>query len=202
MIEQPVVQRFGIHDLEYIRPVLRELYEECYALNRYSPFFTQERFLERLADHAGPGWEATVAYSQGAPVGYAYGCPLPADTAWWERAEPSPSLDLAVEDGQRTFAVLQLMVRERWRGAGLARRLHDELLGARLERRTTLLVESDHPKVRSVYEQWGYTCVAGSRPYSDGPTYDIMVRDNRSLIAPTARRSLPGSSRRRSQRRI
>lgn len=200
MTEVALVQRFQLGDLDYIRPVLEQLYAECYAADRDSPFFATERFLERLSDHAGAGWEATVAYSRGTPAGYAYGCPLPVDTVWWDGTAPDSSMDSAREDGHRTFAVLQLMVRAEWRGTGLARRLHDDLLGPRREKRATLLVESAHTKVRQLYEQWGYTAVARSHPYRDGPTYDIMLRDHLPLIASPSRHGQIGTSRQRRQR--
>jgi GNAT superfamily N-acetyltransferase len=179
LVSEPhLLQRFRLPDLDSIRPTLIDLYLELYAADRNSGFFTRERFSERLADHAGPGWEAVVGYDQGHAFGYAYGCPLPQDTVWWEGAEPTPPDDVTAEDGRRTFALLQLMVGTRWRGSGIARQLHDELLRKRSEERVTLLVECDHPKVRGLYEQWGYQSVAQSHPYPDGPLYDIMLRSH------------------------
>lgn len=178
MTEQPQLQRFRLWDLEYVRPVLVELYQECYAAGRDLPFYTREHFLERLTDHAGPGWEAVVGYSQGRPIGYSYGCPLPADTVWWDQAQPELPPDLTAEDGGRTFAVLQLMVRTDWRGTGLARRLHNSLVGGRREKRLTLLVEDGHEKVGALYEQWGYAAAAHTQPYSDGPVYKLMLCDH------------------------
>lgn len=178
MTEQPQLQRFRLWDLEYVRPVLVELYLECYAAGRDSPFYTSEHFLERLTDHAQPGWEAVVGYSQGHPIGYSYGCPLPADTVWWDQAQPGLPPDVTAEDGGRTFAVLQLMVRADWRGTGLARRLHNSLVDVRRERRLTLLVDDGHAKVGALYEQWGYKAVAHTQPYSNGPVYKLMLRDH------------------------
>lgn len=175
---QPLLQRFRLGDLEYVRPVLVELYAECYAAGRKTQFYSNEQFLERLTDHAGPGWEAVVGYSQGRPIGYSYGCPLPANTVWWDAAQPRLLPELTVEDGQRTFAVLQLMVRANWRGTGLARRLHDSLTRGRAERRVTMLVDDEHEKVSELYEQWGYVSVAHCQPYFVGPTYKLMLRDH------------------------
>lgn len=198
MTEQPALQRFQLWDLEYVRPVLVQLYSECYAAGRDSPFYTNEHFLERLADHAGPGWEAVVAYSQGHPIGYSYGCPLPRDTVWWDQTEPKLPLDVTAEDGRRTFALLQLMVSIGWRGTGLARRLHDSLIGGRREKRVTLLVDEEHEKVSALYEQWGYEAVGPSQPYSDGPIYMLMLRDHdRSPSMSRAQRRLGVVQRRR-----
>lgn len=190
MTEQTSLQRFRLWDLEYVRPVLVELYAECYAADRNTQFYSNEQFLERLTDHAGPGWEAVVGYSQGHPIGYSYGCPLPGDTVWWDAVEPKLSPDVTIEDGQRTFAVLQLMVHANWRGTGLARRLHDSLLSGRHEQRATLLVDLEHEKVSELYEQWGYSSVAQTRPYLNGPTYKLMLcnHDPPPLAIPTQTR--------------
>lgn len=190
--QQPLIQRFGLADLDYIRRVLVDLYLELYADNRDSPFFSRERFIERLNDHAGPGWETVIAFDQGEPSGYAYGCPLPPDTVWWEGVEPTPPPSLAAESGRRTFALLQLMVKPEWRGTGIARRLHDELLKGRFEERVTLLVEQDHPRVGALYERWGYASVASSRPYADGPLYDLMLRPHARQAARRRQRGLLG----------
>lgn len=195
MPTQVMFQRFRLTDLDYIRPTLVDLYLELYATGRDSEFFTRERFTERLGDHAGPGWESVVGYDQKDPFGYAYGCPLPQDTVWWEGAEPTPPADVTAENGRRTFALLQLMVRTKWKGTGIARQLHDELLRQRPEERITLLVECDHPKVRTLYEQWGYTSVAQSQPYPDGPLYDIMLRSNTRHSTPIPRRRQLGTRR-------
>jgi len=68
------------------------------------------------------------------------------------------------------------MVRDPWRGTGIARLLHDELLSHRIEERSHLLVEPDHPKVRALYERWGYQWMGVMQPYTDAPRYDSLLR--------------------------
>ncbi|WP_405619624.1 hypothetical protein OG292_32445 [Streptomyces sp. NBC_01511] len=61
-----------------VRPTLAELYAEVYADRLSDPFFSMERFQERLDGHVSrPGWEAVVGYDNGQAAGYAYGSPLP-----------------------------------------------------------------------------------------------------------------------------
>ncbi|MER5349973.1 hypothetical protein ABT093_06535 [Kitasatospora sp. NPDC002551] len=48
---------------------------------------------------------------------------------------------LPLETDTRTFALCEVMVRERWRGTGIARTIHEELLPHRTEDRSHLLVE-------------------------------------------------------------
>lgn len=171
--------RYGRDQLDAVRPVLVDVYREVYADEiKADPFFSAEKFEERLTSQAGlPQWEAVVAYDDDEPAGYVYGAALSAGSAWWRgMIEPLPEEDTS-ENGTRTVAVFEVMVRAQWRGTGLARRIHEDLLTGRRERRATLLVESDHPKVKSLYEQWRYRDVGGQRPFPDAPIYATMVRD-------------------------
>ena len=81
------------------------------------------------------------------------------------------------EDGTRTFALSEIMVREDLTGQGLAHRLHDELLGRRPERRATLLVEPDNTAAYRAYTRWGRSKVAELRPgWPDAPLWDVLIR--------------------------
>ncbi|GAA0470754.1 hypothetical protein GCM10009544_36040 [Streptomyces stramineus] len=88
---------------------------------------------------------------------------------------PLPAPDIA-ENGRRTLALFELMVRKPWRGTGSARRIHEELLAGRSEDRVTLLVEPTHPKVKALYERWGYEYVGDQQPFPDAPIYSTMLR--------------------------
>ncbi|MFC7265439.1 hypothetical protein [Streptomyces lutosisoli] len=48
-----------------------------------APFFSVDRFGDRLKGQVRPGWEAVVAFDGGEAAGYAYGAPLPVNAAWW-----------------------------------------------------------------------------------------------------------------------
>lgn len=49
------------------------------------PFYSVERFLDRLVDGYSlrEGFELVVASVGGEPVGQAFGYPLPATSRWW-----------------------------------------------------------------------------------------------------------------------
>ncbi len=86
-----------------------------------------------------------------------------------------PGVDLTEHD-TRTFALCEVMVREDFRGTGTARTLHEELLSHRIEERSNLLVDEEHPKVLALYERWGYTKMGITQPYPDSPRYVSMWR--------------------------
>ncbi|MGC0415031.1 N-acetyltransferase family protein [Embleya sp. AB8] len=171
-------ERYGEAVLPEIRGVLSQVYAEIYAEQLDDPFFSVAGFERRLAGQVSVGgWECVVAWDGEQVAGYAYGATLPASTGWWRKTAPALSPEDAHETGSRTVAVFEVMVREGWRGTGLAERVHEELVTARPEERATLLVEDTHPKVLALYESWGYRRIGNQRPFRDAPLYAVMVRD-------------------------
>ncbi|WP_405650606.1 hypothetical protein [Streptomyces sp. RK9] len=61
------------------------------------------------------------------------------------------------EDGARTLALNEIVVRRKWRGTGVADQLHEDRLKNRSEQRVTLLVNprAGDGKVQALYERWG-----------------------------------------------
>ncbi|MFD0549156.1 N-acetyltransferase [Streptomyces rectiviolaceus] len=170
------LERRNATGLSEIRPQLLDVYAEIYAARLDEEFHTVERFDERLGWNTEvPGFTAVVGYLDETPVGYAYGCTLQTGTRWWNGLRTPVPDGAIVEDGARTFALSELMVVEKMRGTGAAKAIHDELLSGRLEQRVTLLVEREHPKVRSLYEGWGYEWFGEALPSTDSPLYDAMV---------------------------
>ncbi|MEV7122169.1 GNAT family N-acetyltransferase [Kitasatospora griseola] len=164
-------------DLPAIESLLVSTYAEVYAAEAQSdPFFSVERFTDRLRAHARqPRWGCALGEVSGAPVGYAYGFARTSEYQWGGLLTAVPPADLTESD-TRTFALCEVMVRAPWRGTGTARALHEELLDHRIEERSHLLVEEDHPRVRAVYERWGYRWMGTMQPYPDSPRYHSMVR--------------------------
>ncbi len=176
------LRRYGVDQLDTIRPTLAEVYAEVYADRLSDPFFSVERFEERLDGHVSrPGWEVVMGYGNGEPVGYAYGSPLPERTRWWAgMLEPLPQEMTDETGGCRTLALFELMVRQAWRKTGTAKRIHEELLTCRPEERVTLLVEPTHSKVKALYESWGYEHIGDQQPFPDAPVYATMLRQIRT----------------------
>jgi ribosomal protein S18 acetylase RimI-like enzyme len=169
-------------DVEEARSRLDELvsvYVDVYAdVDDGEGFFGEDRYRRQLAGHmAAPGWELVAAHIDGVTVGYIYGFALPADTRWWRGLLTEVPPDFRAEDGGRTVAISELLVRAPWRRRGIARALHDEFLAGRRESRATLLVEPDNVPAQAAYAHWGWHKVAQLRPSWDGaPLYDVLVR--------------------------
>lgn len=166
-----------------VRAQLLDVYAEIYADRLNEDFHSLARFDERLGWNTQvPGFAAVVGFLDDVPVGCAYGCTLQPTTRWWNALRTKVPQGATAETGSRTFALSELMVVKEVRGTGAAKLLHDELLRGRTEERVTLLVEREHPKVRALYETWGYTWLGEVLPFPDAPLYDAMILRLRPLV--------------------
>lgn len=124
-----------------------------------------------------PVFRVALARDADEVVGFAYGFCLPPDTGWWRNLrEPAPA-EFTAEDGQRTFAVIELAVRKPWRRQGIARRLHTALLEGLAAERVTLTVrpEPEAAPAQAAYDSWGYRKLGASQPGDDAPEYEAMI---------------------------
>jgi GNAT superfamily N-acetyltransferase len=171
------VSYYTAADLPNIEGTLIDVYAEVYEHEAATdPFFSIERYTQRLRSHAaGPRWGCAFGEIEGEPVGYVYGFARTAAYTWNGLLTTNLSPDQLVETDTRTFALCEVMVRAPWRGKGIARTLHDELMSRRIEERSNLLVEQEHPKVRALYEQWGYRWMGVMQPFPDSPRFDSMI---------------------------
>lgn len=152
------------------------LYEASHADVISNPFYSSERFAERVRGYLrAPGFEITIAYIDDVPVGQAFGYTLPATSRWWEGLTTPVPDGFATETGSRTFAFNELMVIPEWQGKGVAHALHDELLGGRKEERATLLVRDNNTSAQAAYKRWGWQKIGKLRPYPDAPHFDAMA---------------------------
>jgi GNAT superfamily N-acetyltransferase len=84
-----------------------------------------------------PAFGLVTAKVNGELVGFAYGIALSGNTGWWSRMmEPLPE-ELTAEWNGRTFAVIDLAVRQDYRKQGIGRALLDTLLANRTEERAS-----------------------------------------------------------------
>ncbi len=122
------------------------------------------------------GFDLVIGYLHRQPVGQAWGWVLRPATAWWRGLLAEPEPGFTVEDGTRTFALSELMVRQHWTGRGIAHALHDELLRGRREIRATLLVRPENTTSYRAYTRWGWRKVAQLRPgWPNAPLMDVLI---------------------------
>ncbi|MCU1451363.1 MAG: Acetyltransferase family [Acidimicrobiales bacterium] len=163
------------HDI--VSLIHQDAYAEAIATG--DPFESVEAFMTRFDSYTsrpGNGFELVVGYLGSEPVGQTWGWPLGPKSLWWSDLEEEPEPGFTDEDGTRTFALSEIMVRKEWTGQGLAHQLHDELLTQRREQRATLLVEQDNDTAYKAYEHWGWQRVTQFRPgWPDAPLMHVMI---------------------------
>ncbi|MFJ6983150.1 MULTISPECIES: GNAT family N-acetyltransferase [unclassified Streptomyces] len=162
------LRHFGHDDLPEIRQTLIDVHDDVYAAEMENEF--NQRF-PWFVDHWGghPEFACVIAYDGDEVVGFAYGAPAKDEREWWrEHLDPAP-------EKSRTFHFSELMVREQWRKTGAAERLHRALMDARDDDLAALLVDVTHPKVKALYESWGYRKVGEDQPFPDSPVFAVMV---------------------------
>ncbi|MGH3828054.1 MAG: GNAT family N-acetyltransferase [Pseudonocardiaceae bacterium] len=169
-------RRFDVAGARELRDTVALIHRGAYAASS-DAFASESAFMRRFdAYTARPGFDLVVVYQDNEPIGQTWGWALTPNTAWWNGlvAEPEPGFTL--EDGHRTFALSELMVRQPWTGRGIAHALHDELLRHRPETRATLLVRPENTTASRAYLRWGWHRVAQLRPgWPDAPLMDVLT---------------------------
>ncbi|MFF9781627.1 GNAT family N-acetyltransferase [Streptomyces nigrescens] len=161
------------------RQKLIDLYTDVRAELLHLPNYRADVFAERLDRHATePGWHGVIAYVGDDAVGYAYANTIEPDDRWWARmTTPVPALYTAAP----AVAVKEIGVTTPWRGKGVARHIHDDLLADRSEPYATLMVNpaAGDGKVRRLYEGWGYAVIGEVQPSPESPVLACMARSVR-----------------------
>ncbi|WP_327037967.1 GNAT family N-acetyltransferase [Micromonospora maris] len=175
MIDNLVLKTINATESEEHTEALVALYLEIYA--DAGDFYGEDRYRRQLALHRQrPGWQMVTATVDGELVGYIYGFPLASDTTWWHGIEEPYPAGFTEEDGRRTFALSELLVRPAWQRQGIAQALHDELVGARPESRMTLLARPDNAPAQAAYRSWGWQRVTRLRPaWDNAPLFDVLT---------------------------
>ena len=122
-----------------------------------------------------PGFRLVVAEHEGEAIGAAYGHQLAPDTTWWDATLEALPEDVTTERAGRTFAIIDMMVREALRRQGIAEALHVHLLAGRTEERATLLVDPANEPARQAYLKWGYHVAGRIQPFPDAPKFEAMI---------------------------
>lgn len=166
------------HELSAIRNIAIDLYREAFGYEIDKPFWSVERYRQRIERHASmSGFSAVVAYADEGPIGFAYGITLPTTTRWWATIQP-PLTDptFTHEDGHRTFALFEVITKPRYQGQGIGRCIHDELLSKRSEQRVTIATHHGNTHARTTYTKWGYRHIGTRQPAPPAPLLDVYLR--------------------------
>jgi GNAT superfamily N-acetyltransferase len=179
MTDHPTVTTHGPEGAHALREPLLAVYAEGYAPHLTNPLRSPERHWARVAAYTTqPGFRLVTVHVGAELVGYALGHTLPPETRWWQGfLTPTDDPDLVTEDGQRTFAYIDMTVHPQHRRRGYAHLLHDTLLTTRPEPRATLVVEPHNTPLHTTYQTWGWTPIGNLRPTPDSPTYHVLLHN-------------------------
>ncbi|MEV7737863.1 GNAT family N-acetyltransferase [Streptomyces sp. NPDC088921] len=160
----------------FVREDLPKIRQSIIDIHRDAQGGTLDEFRSKFpwyVDHWGSreGYSCVMAYDREEAMGFAYGAPAVDGREWWrEYVDPVPERTL-------TFAFSELAVRQAYRKQGLADRLTRALLENRGEDLAVLLVDVTHPRVQSLYEDWGFKKVGEQRSAPDSPVFAVMLAE-------------------------
>jgi hypothetical protein len=124
------------------------------------------------------GFRLIEARMQGELIAMGFGVTLLPDTPWWQNLATPLDADITREYPNRTFALVELLVRAPWRRQHVAQTIHDRLLTGRIEERATLTVLPAAEAAQTAYRKWGWQKVAQKRnPLPGSPLFDVLVKD-------------------------
>lgn len=172
------LESFDAAQAEPLLDQLISVYVEIYA-EPEDAFHGGHRYRQQITSHmTAPGWKLVTATNGTDLTGYAYGFYLSSTSRWWTGLRTPMPDGFTDEDGHRTFAISEIMVRAPWRRQGIARALHDELLNGVDRERATLLAEPANDPAQAAYAGWGWKKVAELRPHwENAPLYDVLILD-------------------------
>jgi GNAT superfamily N-acetyltransferase len=134
------------------------LHAEIYPDQRVDEYAARFRIQRRQ-----PGFVLAEARHGGYLVGYASGMPLRPSTDWWRQVTTTLPDEVTTEHPDRTFALLDLLVRASWRRQRIAETLHDLILDGRTEERATLKVPPAATAAQNAFRVWGWRKVGRTR---------------------------------------
>ncbi|MGH3692931.1 MAG: GNAT family N-acetyltransferase [Pseudonocardiaceae bacterium] len=175
---KPELRHYAGHEFSTIRNIAIKLYRQAFEHEIDKPFWSVERYSQRIQHHAAmSGFSAVVAYAHEEAIGFAYGITLSTTTHWWATIQP-PLTDptFTREDGHRTFAVFEVIVKPEHQGQGIGRRIHDGLLAKRSELRVTIATQHGNTHARNTYTRWGYRHIGTRQPTPSAPLLDVYLR--------------------------
>src|SRR5437762_3274390 len=137
------LERYDAGTVAAIYPELVQLYTDTHRDLAADPFYSIKRFEAYFAkQRAHAGFELVTARTLGRLVGVIFGFS---------------------ELGGEQFGLCELMVSPNYQRRGIAKRLHDELLRRRPERRADLYVRKDNAPAQAAYKTRGWAAYGAIR---------------------------------------
>lgn len=184
-----VIESYGMEHALKMSQLVSDLYAAVFSLPPYN--FGPEAMAHQRAHFtkvaARPGFRLVLARTthpreegeHGDYVAFGYGYLLPADTTWWRDIVEPLEADFRAETGSRTFAFYDFGVLPAFRGKGIGRLVHDELLGASGAERATLVARPQATETQALYRRWGWQQVGHEvmAPPARGPKLYVLVLD-------------------------
>jgi GNAT superfamily N-acetyltransferase len=173
------IKTSGGEEARGLAGVVSAMYEAVFSLPPFSgdaaEFANQRSYYPAMTDRSG--FLLTTARAGDQYFGFGYGFLLPPDTRWWSGLTEPVGAEFSEETGQRTFALIDYGVLPDWRGRGIGRAIHDELLGASGADRATLSVQPKAAATLAIYRHWGWRKVSSKimDPPVPAPVFDILV---------------------------
>jgi GNAT superfamily N-acetyltransferase len=174
-----VIESFSGDEARSLADVVSGLYQAVFSLPPFdgdaAEFASQRSYYPPMTERQG--FRLTTAWAGDEHIGFGYGFLLPAGTRWWAGLAEPVSEDFAWEDGNRTFALIDFGVLPAWRGRGVGRAIHHELLAGSGARRATLSVQPKAVETQEIYRRWGWRQVSykNMNPPVPAPVFDILV---------------------------
>jgi hypothetical protein len=162
---------------------LAELFTEVYGEPPYEWGHDHTKlFVQRFhSQRQHKGFKLIEARDRDQLVGIGFGVTLLPDTPWWQHLITPIDEAITQEYPDRTFALVELLVRSPRRRQHIAETIHDLLLENRIEDRATLTVLPAAAAARAAYRKWGWQAVAQKHnPLPGSPIFDVMVKELRS----------------------
>ncbi|MGH3853260.1 MAG: GNAT family N-acetyltransferase [Pseudonocardiaceae bacterium] len=172
------LHHYAGHEFNAAQDIAINVYRETFGHQIDTPFWSIQRYGQRIKRHSAmSGFSAIVAYVNEEPIGFAYGITRPTTTRWWATIQP-PLTDptFTREDGHRTFALFEVMVKPEHQGQGIGQRIHNTLLAIRGEQRVTIATDHGNIHARNTYTRWGYHHIGTRQPTPPAPLLDVFLR--------------------------
>lgn len=172
MTEEFTLVRYSQSRCDDEYPTIRKVYQEVYADPPYNRTEDDVKaFDERFAlQSAGDDFRFIAAQVSGRIVGYTYTVTF-GQGKWWIGAQETPPDEIV--DAEKV-AVIELIVRQEYRGMGIGKALMNEALTGRSEPCAILLT---NPKAAAleIYQRWGWKDIGGVQAQPGWPVSRSLI---------------------------